>query len=417
MAPINVGLSPNTEPDDVRLAFRLLFQPSTFKPGATMRALEQEFEKKMGVQNAVAFRSGRSGLYAALSAMELKPGDEVIVQSFTCVVVPNAVIWAGGTPIYADVNDDFNMSVHDLEGKISPKTRGLIIQHTFGFPADLEKILELAKRHRLIVIEDCAHALGAEYRGGKAGTFGDISMWSFGRDKIISSVFGGMVTVKNPELAKKIKALRDHSSVPRKTWVMRQLLHPVLLNWFVLPTYNLKIGKMLLELFKRAGVISKAVYASEKSGQKKEEILGQMPDALAALALHQLEKLEKLNAHRETIARLYDEGLQVLQGADFLLPQRDPHSRPVYLRYVVKTGMARELIAKARAWNIILDDWYNPSIAPAGVRTESVHYRPESCPNAERLSKLSLNLPTGINTSGKDAERIIEFLKKNVHGN
>jgi len=414
MKPININLSPNTEADDVSLAFRALFQPYRYNDIRPVENLEAQF-KTFFQEEAIAFRSGRSALYAAIQSLELKAGDEVLLQSFTCVAVPNAVIWAGGTPIYVDINDDFNVSVTDLEKKISNNAKAIIVQHTFGFSAELDTIMKLAKDRNLMVIEDCAHALGADFRGQKLGSFGDMSIFSFGRDKVISSVFGGMLIVKNPELAQKVKALRDQSPLPSHIWTARQLWHPILMNWLVLPTYTMGVGKAILELSKRLGFISKAVYKSERLGKKERSVLGKMPGALARLALHQLQKLDRFNAHRLQIARIYDEELKGLQGGDFILPQSDSNSKHIYLRYVVKTSATRELIQAARNKNIILDDWYNPSIAPVGVENAAIGYVSQSCPNAEKISQLSLNLPTNINTSAEDAKRIVEFIKHALH--
>ena len=117
-------------------------------------------------------------------------GDEVLVQAFTCVAVPNSVLWAQATPVYADIDATLNIDPIDVEKKITNRTKAIIVQHTFGIPADMDALVALAKKHNILLIEDCAHSLGATYKGKKVGTFGDAAFFSFGRDKVVSSVFG-----------------------------------------------------------------------------------------------------------------------------------------------------------------------------------------------------------------------------------
>lgn len=145
--PISISLSPNTERDDILLAFKLLFQPWKWQKGCQTPLLEEEFRKYLGVQYAYSFNSGRSALLAVLSALGGQKGDEILLQAFTCNAVPNPVLWAGLNPVYVDCReDDFNIDPVDLEKKITPKSRVVIVQHTFGLPADMDRIVEVCKR-------------------------------------------------------------------------------------------------------------------------------------------------------------------------------------------------------------------------------------------------------------------------------
>ena len=135
---------------------------------------ENMFKQYLNVQYASSFWKGRVALYAILKAMGIGEGDEVLVEGFTCVVVPNSVIFAGAKPVYvAPDPKTYNMDINQIEPKSTPKTKAIVAQHTFGFPADMDAIIEIAQRHNLKVIEDCAPALGATYKGKKVGTLGD----------------------------------------------------------------------------------------------------------------------------------------------------------------------------------------------------------------------------------------------------
>jgi len=223
--PISISLSPNTEKDDVRLAFKLKFQPWKWETGKEIEELENEFKNYLGVKYAISFNSGRSALMAILNSLGLEKGSEVLLQAFTCNAAANPIIWAGLKPVYVDCNEKtFNIDIEDLKRKITPKSKAVMVQHTFGLPAEMDEILEIcqegeedkssssplaeARGNNLILIEDCAHSLGATYGGKKVGTFGKVAFFSFSRDKVISSVYGGMAVTDDDNLAGIIKKNR-----------------------------------------------------------------------------------------------------------------------------------------------------------------------------------------------------------------
>ncbi len=424
--PISISLSPNVEKDDLHLALNLIIRPWLWRKGKAIKELETEFKKYLGVKYAFSFNSGRSSFFAilkALSAVEgLKAGDEVLLQAFTCNAVPNPVLWAGLEPIYVDCNkDDFNISPTDLEAKITPKTRVVIVQHTFGLPANMDVIRAICGAYKLILIEDCAHSLGSEFNGLKVGANSKAAFFSFGRDKVISSVYGGMVTTNDEELAKKLEELSAYGrspegrqkefAQPSRFWTFQQLMHPIYLNYVVLPIYNfLDLGKIFLVFSQWFHILSKAVSWQEKQGQRPDYFPKALPNALAMLALNQFYKLDKFNSFRKKISEYYYEHLK---NTSFQLPNGFPERKNIFLRFTVKHKKAHEIIYEAwHKQNILLGDWYTTPIAPFDTKMEEIKYTQGSCPNAETLAKETLNLPTHINISRKNAERIVNFLKK-----
>jgi len=408
--PISISLSPNTENDDIRLALKLLFLSWKWKRGNASNQLEEIFKKYLGVKYAFSFNSGRTSLMAILNSLNLKEGSEVLTQAFTCNAAVNPILWSGLNPIYVDCDKDtFNISFDDLERKITPKSGAVMVQHTFGLPADMDRIAKFAKDHSLILIEDCAHSLGAEFKDKKVGTIGDAAFFSFGRDKIISSVYGGMAVTNNDELAQKIKAYQENTKYPGFYWTAQQLLHPVLMNYLILPVYNFfGFGKILLVIFQKLRILSKAVSSKEKRSGKPYYFPRRMSNALALMAIHQLEKLGRFNDHRRKIADFY---YQNLKDSEFILPEKIAGSKNVFLRYTVKNFEAHQIIKKAWKKNILIGDWYTSPIIPADTNLQSVKYKTGSCPNAEEDSKISLNLPTHINITINDAGKITDFLK------
>ena len=402
--PISISLSPNVQPDDVALAWKLLWQPSKFAAAE----MEQKFQAYLGVKHAYSFNSGRSSLMAILVSLGLPEGSEVLMQAVTCNAAANPILWAGLTPVYVDCEEDFNIDLWDLERKITPKSRVVMVQHTFGRPADVAKIAEVCEIHKLILIEDCAHSLGAEfYKGIKVGTFGKAAFFSFSRDKIISCVYGGMAVTNDQDLAQKIADFQQKAGYPSSDWTFQQLLHPILMNLLILPTYSI-FGKYLLVLLQTSRILSKAISYDEKQGRKPGYFPKRLPSALAELALKQFDKLQDFDSHRQEIAKIYD---GELQKNEFILPPTLAEGRQSYLRYAVRHKRAHEIIKKAWQNNLLIGDWYTSAIMPPDTNSESLGYKPGSCPKAEKLARETLNLPTHINISPADAQKIIAFLK------
>ncbi len=405
------SLSPNAEFDDVVLAKKLRFFPWTRKAASGARSrLERAFGSYLGIPHTFAFESGRTSLYAILAALELSSDDEVLLQAYTCVAVPGPALWAGLKPVYIDIGDDLTMDPADLEKKITPRSKVLIIQHTFGMPARLNELVAIARKHNLFIIEDCAHSLGTQYENKKVGTFGDASFFSLGRDKVISSVFGGVAAVKDPLLAEKIRTLQNSYAESSLPWVKKQLNHPIIFS-IAKPLYDFAdIGKFIIEISKRLGLFSKAVESAELSGGKPGFAFHKMSDILALLALKQFEKLERFNQHRTSLSKIYDEVLLPTWAG---IASRDvsPSRKSIHLRYTLFVPSPKHLTEYMKARGVQLGDWYTEAIAPKNVAYEKIGYDPKTCPRAEALALRSVNLPTNIRTSEADARMIAEAVK------
>jgi perosamine synthetase len=165
--------------------------------------------------HAVACSSGTAALHLSLVALEVGPGDEVIIPDFTLIVSANTVILAGAKPVLVDVDEKtWCLDPGKIEEKITPRTKAIMAVHMYGHPCDMPAILDIARRHRLAVIEDCAEAHGAELGGRKVGTFGDAGCFSFYGNKILTTGEGGMVLVRDAALAGKLRLLRDQGFEP-----------------------------------------------------------------------------------------------------------------------------------------------------------------------------------------------------------
>ena len=417
--PISISLSPNTEKDDIRLALKLLFQPWDWKLNhyATRPrsvGLEEEFKRYLGVKYAISFNSGRSALMAILDSLDIKKDDEVLLQGFTCNSAVNPILAKGAKPVFVDVVDTINMDPEDLKKKITSKSKVAMIQHTFGWPAQIDEILKIAKQNNLFLVEDCAHSLGAKYKGKFCGTFGDVAFFSFGRDKIISSVFGGLAVTNNEEIGERIKNFREKCDFSSNFWIFQQLLHPILVNYLVLPAYGLNqyLGRIILGLFHQLSILSKGVYKKEKKGEIPKYFPKRFPNALATLALNQFKKLEKFNNHRRKTASFYEKELKNT-GFNLPLAKSQEGRTPAFMRYPILVNFdIDEILQKLRRKKIFLDDgWRKSPVVPPDTDIDKMGYLFGSCPQVEKVAQNIVNLPTHINISEKEAKIIVNFLK------
>ncbi len=395
--PISISFAPNFQNDDLSLALRMV---CNLIPTSTL-AISPEKLKDYIVQffpqhEVFLFSSGRSALYYAIKSLGLAEGDEVLVQAFTCVAVPNAVMWNDLQPKFVDIDASYNFDLVDLERKITPQTKAILVQHTFGIPANLEMIQKLAKKHNLFIIEDCAHALGNTYGGKALGSFGDVCILSFGRDKIISSVFGGAAFSKDPKIAAALKNFESQLEPAPQFFALQQLFY-LIIYAMSLPFYNLYIGKILLKLSRILGLLSQAVYRKEWRGDMPHFTHYAFPEKLAHLALHQLQKLDSFTAHRERMATYYIEQLKL-----------DLPAAP-YLRVPLVVKNKHLFLKRAQAEGLHLGNWYRGGVDPVGTDLEHLSYT--TCPKAEELAKTTINLPTHINISLEDAEKIVAFVR------
>jgi len=180
--------------------------------GEATERFEKSFAEFLGIKYAFAVSSGTAALHLANLAIDVGHGDEAICSSLTFVAGANVIAYTGARPVFADIIswENFNISPNNIEAKITKRTKAIEVVHYAGYPCEMERIMTIADKHGLRIIEDCAHAPGAEYNGRKCGTLGDIGCFSFFSNKNMTTAEGGMITTNNNELAQKIKLMRSH---------------------------------------------------------------------------------------------------------------------------------------------------------------------------------------------------------------
>lgn len=401
---IHIDFIPNFQPDDYRVITRSLFARGPIDP-RYREQIEMKLRQLFPQGEPFLFASARGGLAVFLRFyLEQSQRKQVLTQGYSCLVVPNAIRAAGGTPIFIDIKaNDINMSPADLKGKIRGEAAVLIIQNTFGFPADYDRLLEIARQENLFVIENLAHALGARWRDQSLGTFGDAALLSFGRSKVISSLVGGAIVINNPKLADEFRPYYEALPYPSAAWTLKQLGH-AFVSWHAKQHYR-TVGKSLMAALRHLRLSSFEIEPSERRGALPPQWLTKFPSALTPLLAHQLGKLDSLNTHRRRIAKIYQtEGMPHYGVVT-------PESDPIFLRYPMFATYPEPVLKRAKRQGIYLGNWYQSVLAPARERLDRFGYLYGMCPEAEKLALGSYNLPTNIDVTPEAAAQIVSLIK------
>lgn len=219
---------PLSQPDITDLEIEAVvaaLKSSRLSLGPKMEEFEHLVAAHTRVPHALAVSSGTAGLHLCLSALGVGENHEVIVPSFTFIAAANVVRYVGATPVFVDIEPlTLNMDPQSIELAITPRTRAIMLVHTFGVPAAIDSILDIARRHNLLVIEDACEAIGAEYKHQRVGSFGDAAVFAFYPNKQITTGEGGMVVTRDPELARKVKALRNQGRYDSDDWLQHSIL-------------------------------------------------------------------------------------------------------------------------------------------------------------------------------------------------
>jgi perosamine synthetase len=346
--------------------------------------------------------SGRGALAEVLSAFKIGPGDEVIIQAFTCLAVPAAVRWIGAKVIYADIDAaTYNFDVENVKSRINDRTAAIVVQHTFGIPGPIDEIVTFARDRNIVVIEDCAHALGAKIGNRQVGTMGDAAILSFGRDKTISSVLGGAVLSKRADIIKFISDNQSKLPYPPSWWVAQQLLHPILFILIKKLYFTGGLGKMILVGMQRLGLLSKAVTRGERIGGQPKFISWRFSPALGYLLLRQLKKLDRYVDRRRIIADRYFDMIPSLTAV---------RRNASWLRVPMQIDKRDLFLKIGRKNKIIFGDWYQTPVAPGGIENQITDYISGSCPVAESSCARVINLPTYPTMTDDQVAGVIRFV-------
>jgi dTDP-4-amino-4,6-dideoxygalactose transaminase len=376
--------------------------------------LETEYKNKLAQylecdpEDIFLYWKGRVALYAILKAMGIQAGDEVIMQAYTCVVVANAVLYLGATPVYVDIDQStFNMNIYLLEDKITDRTKAIICQNTYGLSSNLEKIMAIAREHNLYTIEDCTHGFGGSYNGKPNGSYCDASFFSTQWSKPFSTGIGGFSVIHQDEIKDKISSLEPHKIKPgtseivnlRALYFTRKYVINDLTYWPMVKLYRL-LSKNNLVVGSSSGeeiggtVMPEGYFKDISSCQVKKGI-----NALAGL--------DEIQALRMKNAIAYTDFLQKNNKNHVDQSFFDNH---MFLRYPLFVHDREAFRNAAYQEKIILGEWFDSPLYPINCNMNEWRLDTQSSPVAINTCERVVNLPTEI----KDVNKVICFLDRNI---
>ena len=398
-------LGGTTDLVDCSIAMKYLLDSHHMISGPEVEKYEKMFAGIIGVEHGYSFSSARVGFYGLLKILGIGNGDEVLLQVPTHIVVANAIRYSGAKPIFVDcLFDTFNMDIKDAERKITRSTKAIVLQHTFGIPADIDAALELAGRYKLIVIEDCVHSLGAIYKRRKVGSFGIAAFFSTEETKMISTTMGGMVVTDDSQLAEKIKAFQQSCPLPSPN-LTRKFLIKLALYYLLTEPYVHRYTREIYDLLGRRQPLPTPTTKEERLGLRPEIYERRLSNAQAAIGINQLMRLEENLSHRRRIAEIYHDGLKgkinnVFKVQDYCIPS--------FVRYPLLVSSRQTVVEKMNSY-LVVGTWFT-SVLEEAVSPECGDYLMGSCPQAEILSKNLINLPTHMRVKVEDAGKIVKRL-------
>jgi perosamine synthetase len=373
--------------------------------GPALGRYEQAFARTVGVAHGRAFATGRVGLFGILNALGVGDDDDVLLQAPTHIVVPNAIRASGARPVYADcMPDQWNLDLDDAARKITRQTKVLLLQHTFGIPADMDAVTAFCAVHGLVLVEDCVHALGATWRGRAAGSFGRAAFFSTEETKVISTTMGGMVVTDDPVLDAGIARFQARCRPPSASLARRYLLKLLAYHALTQPELH-RFARAAYERTGRRQPLPVPTDPSELAGGVRPGYEQRLSNGQAAVGLSQLAQLADNLAHRRAIAARYR---RLLEPACCRKPSVPAPAEPSWVRYPVYVP-DRAAAERALDPHTVPGTWFS-SVLEEAVSLEAGGYRAGSCPVAEAAAMHLVNLPTHPRVRPDDAERIAAAL-------
>lgn len=342
--------------------------------GPFVRQLEEQLAVRVGRKHGIAVSNGSVALDVAIAALGIGQGDEVILPTFTIISCAAAIVRAGAIPVVVDCDrDTWNMDISQIEEKITPKTKAIMVVHIYGLPVDMDSVEALANKYGLLIIEDAAEMHGQTYKGYPCGSFGAISTFSFYPNKHITTGEGGMVLTDDDHLADKCRSLRNLCFQPQQRFVHEEL------GW------NFRMSNLQ-----------------------------------AAVGVAQLERLDEFVARKRRMGQLYTELLEDIPGLQLPLPKTDYASNIYWVYGIVLTEeipfAAQEAMRRLSQYKIGTRPFFwcmheQPIFHKMGL------FKGESYPIAENLARRGFYIPSGIALTDEQIERVVDTLREVIKSN
>lgn len=366
------------EEDDIQAVVDTLRSPF-ITCGPKVEELEKKLCEVSGAKHGVVVSNGTAALHLACMAIDIKPGDEVIVSSITFAASANCVLYCGGTPVFADIRPDtYNIDVDDVIRKITPKTKAIVAVDFTGQAVELDRLLKVCKEHNLYLIEDGAHSIGTKYNGKPVGSIADITTFSFHPVKTVTSGEGGACMTNDDELFKRLHLLRSHG-------ITRD--------------------------------INEMVNKSDAAWYNEQVMLGynyRMTDFQAALLVSQLSKLDRFSKRRKEIRAMYDEAFKDMP--EIILQASIPESDTTQHLYIIRINEDKLKCNRREFFDALYAEGTCPQVhyLPVYMHSyyESLGYKKGLCPVAEKTYDTIMSIPFYAGMTDDEVKDTITAVKK-----
>lgn len=364
----------------------------------------------------MTFAKGRVALHAILEALEVGPGDQVLMPGYTCVVVPNAVRYRGAEPVFLDIDP----ATYNLDPKVMAASRGngwdperaraVILQHSYGIPGEFDAIAKQATADGLVVIEDSCHALASTYRGRPVGSLGEAAFFSSQWSKPLTTGLGGWAVAREPELESALRAVWERNQPPPRSASLVQLAQYAAYAVAFRPSLFWPARDLYRWLSERGLLVGSS---SEEDFQEAmpREYRRKMSTWQQVLLDRKLQGFGRQVAHVRRLTAIYEDALHEAGRPGLELPD---HLDPVLLRYPLRVPDKVEMLDRARRERIELGDWFVSPIHPIETGWAEYGYEEGSCPEGERASREVVNLSLHAKLKERDAERVARFVTEQL---
>jgi dTDP-4-amino-4,6-dideoxygalactose transaminase len=376
--------------------------------GAQVQRFEEQFAEFIGVRHALGVSSGRAALYLAFQSLGFAPGDEIIMPAYTFHIVPLVISACGLKPVFVDVlPDTYNIDVSQIPQKITGRTRAILATHMYGQPCDLAPIRSLADAHGLKVIEDCAHALGALYEGRRAGAFGDLAAFTFAMAKNMPCFGGGMLTTNDSDLYGRLLSLIRPPDSGRLKSLAKEIAGTTV-NFIA--TRPLVFSYLVYPMIRAASALGSGFFDREPGQEKvsSAEVSAvyatRLTNLQAAVGLHQLTRIEKINARVNRNAQIYNS--QIKNRPAIKTPRLQPGRTHTFLYYRIEAANRKALRSALlrKGIDTVQDDMSN-CLTLAPFRHEKADLRV-----AADLPQRILEIPNNPGLTEKDVRTIAQCI-------
>jgi len=356
-----------------------VLRSSWLSTGPATERFERACTEYLGAGYATAVSNGTAALHLALASLGIEEGDEVVLPSLTFVATANAVFYVGARPVFADIvsMENLNISPEEIEKKITKKTKAIMVMHYGGHPCEMKAILGIAKRHGLYVIEDAAHAPGAEYHGKKCGLIGEVGCFSFFSNKNLVTGEGGMVVTRDKTLAERIQRMRSH-------------------------------GMEALSWDKYLGRLSSYDIRGLGYNYRTTEIQ-------SALGLVQLKKLDRNNRKRKRLVQLYVNGLQKVEEISIPFSRLKGHPSYHLFPILVAPHIDRNSVMERLKRFGIQTSVHYPPVHLFSFYRKRFSFKRGMLPKTEEVSRREVTLPLHPRMAERDVKWIAEKVKETIY--